>query len=105
MYAVVRTGGKQYCVEPNSSFEIERIEGATGDTVSLTDVLLVASDAGVTVGKPCIDGARVEVEILDQMLGNKTIIYKKIRRHGKRLKKGHRQQLTRVRVKEIAVAK
>src|SRR5690606_33481893 len=99
MYAVVRTGGKQYKVTPGCALEIEKVEGSVGDVVELKEVLLVSNDSKINVGTPLVDGARVTCEIVQQTKGEKKIIFKKIRRHGKQLKKGHRQQLTRIRVK------
>jgi large subunit ribosomal protein L21 len=101
MYAVVRTGGKQYRVETGTVFEVERLLGEKGDTVNLSEVLFVSSGEKVVVGTPLVAGAQVKVEIVEQKRGPKLKIFKKIRRHGKQLRKGHRQELTRVRVQEI----
>lgn len=103
MYAVVKSGGKQYRVEPGMMVEVEKLAGAIGDTIEFAEVLLVGSDANVTVGQPQVNGAVVVCQIVEQKKDEKKIIYKKLRRHGKRLKKGHRQQLTCVRVNEIRV--
>lgn len=103
MYAVVKTGGKQYRVEAGNVLDVEFIDGAVGDAVELGEVLLVSGDAGVSVGRPLVEGARIRASIVEQKRGAKLIIYKKIKRHGKRLKKGHRQELTRIRVDEIVV--
>jgi large subunit ribosomal protein L21 len=101
MYAVVRTGGKQYRIEPGTVFNIERLEGEAVQTIDLTEVLLLSNGEDIKVGTPLVSGARVQVEIVEQKRGPKLVIFKKIRRHGKRVKKGHRQELTRVKVKEI----
>ncbi len=101
MYAVVRTGGKQYRVEPGMLLDVEKLEGSAGDSISFEEVLLVADDAVVKVGSPLVSGASVQAEIVSQKKAKKVIIFKKIRRQGKRLKKGHRQSLTRVLVKQI----
>lgn len=101
MYAVVRTGSKQYRVETGTVFEVERLLGEKGDTVNLSEVLFVSSGDKVVVGTPLVAGAQVKVEIVEQKRGPKLKIFKKIRRHGKQLRKGHRQELTRVRVQEI----
>ena len=101
MYAVVRTGGKQYRVEPGALLEVERIEGNKGDAIKLEDVLLVGSDESVTVGQPLVKGAAVNAQIVEQKRGEKLRIFKKIRRHGKQLRKGHRQELTRIRISDI----
>lgn len=104
MFAVIRTGGKQYRVEPGMLLEVEKLSGDAGTEVSVTDVLLVNDGTQINVGQPMVNGARVVFEIVEQKKAPKVIIFKKIRRHGKRLKKGHRQQLTRLRVKEIIVS-
>lgn len=101
MYAVVKTGGKQYRVEPGMLVEVEKLVGEVGDTVEFSEVLLVDSDSGLSIGQPQVKGAKVVGQIVEHTKDEKKIIYKKLRRHGKRLKKGHRQQLTCVRVNEI----
>jgi large subunit ribosomal protein L21 len=101
MFAVIRTGAKQYKVEQGSIIEIERIEGPVGQSLEISDVLLVSSDGDIKIGQPVVEGASVTAEIVEQKRAKKVIIYKKLRRHGKRLKKGHRQELTRICVKSI----
>ena len=101
MYAVIRTGGKQYRVAPEDVLEIERISGDAGDTVEFSDVLLVASDAGPEVGAPLVAGATVAAELVEHLRGGKILIFKKKRRSTYRRKAGHRQELTRVRITEI----
>lgn len=101
MFAVVRTGGKQYRVEQGSILEIEKLPGDVGQTVSLDDVLLVADGSNTSIGKPTVKGASVQAQIIEQKKAPKVIIFKKIRRHGYHKKQGHRQQLTRVKVTEI----
>lgn len=101
MYAVVKTGGKQYRAEPGMILEVERIEGSVGEVVTLSDVLLVSKDGKVTLGQPMIKGVSVTAHITEQKRGPKLIIFKKLRRHGQQLKKGHRQELTALRVESI----
>jgi large subunit ribosomal protein L21 len=101
MYAVIRTGGKQYRVAPEDVLEIERISGDAGDTVEFSDVLLVAGDAGPEVGAPLVAGATVAAELVEHLRGGKILIFKKKRRSTYRRKAGHRQELTRVRITEI----
>ena len=101
MYAVLRTGGKQYQVEAGMTLDVEKLSGEVGDTVKLAEVLLVCNDAQVSVGQPLVEGAAVIGQIVEQTKGPKVIAFKKIRRHGKRWTKGHRQCLTRVRITEI----
>ncbi|MBP9837282.1 MAG: 50S ribosomal protein L21 [Proteobacteria bacterium] len=101
MYAVLRTGGKQYRIEPGMFLEIEKLEGATGEKIEFSEVLLVGNEDEVKIGKPLIPGAKISATIVEQTKADKVIIFKKIRRHGKQLKKGHRQKLTRVQINEI----
>jgi large subunit ribosomal protein L21 len=101
MYAVIRTGGKQYKVAPQDVLQIEKIEGAAGDAVSFFDVLMVAGEGGPTFGAPVVSGAVVSAEVVEQGRGPKVIIFKKKRRQNYRRKRGHRQELTTVRILEI----
>jgi large subunit ribosomal protein L21 len=101
MYAVIRTGGKQYKVAPQDVLQIEKIEGAAGDAVSFSDVLMVAGEGGPTFGAPVVSGAVVSAEVVEQGRGPKVIIFKKKRRQNYRRKRGHRQELTTVRILEI----
>jgi len=101
MFAVVRTGGKQYKVAPQDVLQIEKIEGAAGEPVSFSDVLMVAGEGGPTVGAPLVAGAAVSAEVVEQRRGPKVIIFKKKRRQNYRRKRGHRQELTTVRILEI----
>jgi large subunit ribosomal protein L21 len=104
MYAVIKTGGKQYRVAPADVIEIERLSGAKGDAVAFDQVLMVGGEAGVTVGAPLIDGASVAGEIVDQTRGDKILVFKKRRRQNSKRSHGHRQDHTRVRIKEILTA-
>ncbi|MEZ5917652.1 MAG: 50S ribosomal protein L21 [Parvularculaceae bacterium] len=101
MYAVVKTGGKQYRVSKDDLIRIERLDGDAGDVVTLGEVLMVADGGDVTVGAPLVDGASVAGEIVEQMRDKKIIVFKKRRRQNYRRKKGHRQQLTVVRITDI----
>ncbi len=101
MYAVIRTGGKQYRVAPEDVLEIERISGDSGDTVEFTDVLLLGGDSGPEVGAPLVAGASVAAELVEHLRGQKILVFKKRRRSTYRRKNGHRQELTRVRITEI----
>lgn len=103
MFAVIQNGGKQYKVTPGTVLSIERIPGNEGDKIELAEVLLVNNEGDVRVGQPMVAGARVSAEIVAQDRGPKLIIFKKMRRRGKQLKKGHRQELTRVRITDIAL--
>ncbi|MCD6339359.1 MAG: 50S ribosomal protein L21 [Verrucomicrobia bacterium] len=101
MYAVVQTGGKQYRVAAGDKLEVERLTAEPGESVVLDEVLLVNKDGQLTVGNPKVEGAQVVAEVLAQKRGEKLIVWKMKRRKGYRRKKGHRQELTVLRVKEI----
>jgi large subunit ribosomal protein L21 len=103
MYAVVKTGGKQYRVAKDDVIRIEKLDGQAGDIVTLGDVLMLGDGADVKVGAPLIAGASVAGEIVEQMRDKKVVIFKKRRRQNYRRKKGHRQHLTVVRVTEILI--
>jgi large subunit ribosomal protein L21 len=100
MFAVIRTGGKQYRVAPNDILEVEKIAGKPGDIVELGEVLLLGGDKP-QAGKPTISGAVVAAEVVEQGRGEKIRIFKKKRRQGYRRTKGHRQLLTTIRITEI----
>ena len=101
MYAVIRTGGKQYKVAPEDVLQIEKIEGAAGETVQFPDVLMVGGEGEPQVGAPLVAGVAVSAEVVEQGRGPKVIIFKKRRRQNYRRKRGHRQDLTTVRILEI----
>lgn len=101
MYAVVKTGGKQYRVSKDDVLRVERLPGEAGDVVTLGDVLMIGEGANVTVGAPTIGGASVAAEIVEQMRDKKIIIFKKRRRQTYRRKKGHRQHLTVLKITDI----
>ena len=101
MYAVIRTGGKQYKVAINDVIAIERVSGEAGDIVALDEVLLLGDGAKATIGSPLVGGACVAAEVLQQAKADKVLIFKKKRRHNYRRKKGHRQQVTVLRVTDI----
>ncbi|MCC0056724.1 MAG: 50S ribosomal protein L21 [Rhodobiaceae bacterium] len=101
MFAVIKTGGKQYRVQPNDVIRVEKLTGEAGDTIAFESVLMVSGDAGVTVGAPLVDGATVAGEVVEQLRDRKVIIFKKRRRKHYRRRNGHRQHLTAVRITEI----
>ncbi len=103
MYAVVETGGKQYRVAPGGVISVERLPGSVGEVIELSRVLLVGEGEEVKVGSPVVAGARVLATILGEIRGPKITVFKFRRRRKYRRKTGHRQQLTRLRVEEIAV--
>jgi large subunit ribosomal protein L21 len=100
MFAIVKTGGKQYRVTEGSVIRTEKVLGEDGDTVSLTDVLMVGGDE-LKVGTPFVEGAKVIAQIVSQFRDKKVIVFKKTRRHNYRRKKGHRQHLSILKVSEI----
>ena len=97
MYAIVKTGGKQYKVEEGDVLQVEKLEGKAGDKVSLDEVLSIGGDKPV-IGAPLVKGAAVEAEIVEQGKGDKVIIFKKKRRQNYRRKNGHRQPFTELKV-------
>ncbi len=101
MFAVIRTGGKQYRVAPTDMVEVEKLPGAAGDAVAFGEVLMVGGDDGVAVGSPTLDGATVAGEIVGQKRTAKILVFKKRRRQNSKRSRGHRQDLTLVRITEI----
>ena len=104
MYAVIKTGGKQYRVAKDDVLEIERIAGEAGSKIEFNEVLMVGSGASVKVGAPTVSGAKVMGELVEQSRGPKLIAFKKRRRKNSRRKKGHRQDLSTVRITSITGA-
>ncbi len=102
MYAVIRTGGKQYRVQEGDVLSVERLPGDVGSTIAFDDVLLVGEGADVTIGAPTVAGAVVNAEITLQARARKIIVFKFKRRKNYKRKKGHRQYFTRVQVKSIS---
>ncbi|MEE9454689.1 MAG: 50S ribosomal protein L21 [Paracoccaceae bacterium] len=101
MFAVMKTGGKQYKVATGDIFKIEKLAADAGETVQFNDVLMLGGDK-VTVGAPLVTGAGVQAEVLEQMKGPKTIHFvKRRRKHSSKRKKGHRQQLTVIKITDI----
>jgi len=100
MFAVIKTGGKQYRVAEDELLKIEKIEGERGQIVQLGEVLVLGGDSP-TVGNPAIEGASIAVEIVEQGRGEKVIAFKKRRRKNSRRRRGHRQAYTLIRVSEI----
>jgi len=101
MYAVIRTGGKQYRVAADDIVEIEKIAGQPGEMVTFSEVLMIGGNGESQIGTPLIEGASVTAELLEQKRARKIIVFKKKRRKNYRRKKGHRQHLTRLRILEV----
>lgn len=101
MFAVLKTGGKQYKVQAGDVLRLEKLAAVAGDKIQFNDILMVGGDA-VTVGAPFVAGAAVQAEVIDQIKGEKTIHFvKRRRKHSSQRTKGHRQHLTLVRVTEV----
>jgi large subunit ribosomal protein L21 len=101
MFAVLKTGGKQYKVQAGDVLRVEKLAANAGDKIQFNEILMVGGET-VTVGTPLVAGAAVQAEVIDQIKGEKTIHYvKRRRKHSSQRTKGHRQQLTLVRVTEV----
>ena len=103
MYAVVRSGGKQYRAEVGATIDVDRLPQEVGESIALDDVLLVANDEEVQIGAPTVEGASVTATVVEQFRGKKIIVYKYRQRTNYRRKQGHRQYYTRLRIDEIRV--
>ena len=104
MYAVIKTGGKQYRVAKDDVITIEKVPGEAGGKVEFDHVLMLGSGASVKVGTPAVAGAKVTGELVEQTRGPKLIAFRKRRRKNSRRKKGHRQDLSTVRITSITGA-
>jgi len=102
MFAVIKTGGKQYTVRKDDIFEIEKLEGSAGDTIAFDEVLMVGGEGAPKIGTPLVEGASVSAELVKQTRQAKITVFKKKRRKNYRRKAGHKQQVTVVKIKEIA---
>ena len=100
MFAVIKTGGKQYRVAADDVLKVEKVKGEPGEIVQFGDVLVVGGD-DVKLGEPTVSGASVAAEVLEQGRGPKVIAFKKRRRKNSRRKRGHRQEFTLIRITEI----
>ncbi len=102
MYAVIRTGGKQYKVTAGDVIKVEKLAGEKDSTIKLDDVLIAGVEGGdIKIGTPVVAGASVEAEVIAQAKDKKVLIFKKKRRQNYRRKKGHRQQITVLRIKAV----
>ena len=102
MYAVIKTGGKQHRVSVGDMVAIEKIDGAKGDTVVFDNILMVAAEGQIRIGTPAVNGATVTGEIVAQTKSPKIAVFHMKRRKGHRKKTGHRQPLTRMRIRDIS---
>jgi large subunit ribosomal protein L21 len=103
MYAIIRTGNRQYRAEVGSTIEVERLPNEVDETFEITDVLLVGDGENTVIGQPNVEGASVKVTVVDQFRARKVIVYKYRQRTNYRRKRGHRQYYTRLRIDDIAV--
>ena len=101
MFAVIKSGGKQYKVAKDDVIRVEKLDAEEGTTIDLNEVLMVSDDKSQTVGAPLVDGAAVSATVLEQMRDRKIIVFKKQRRQNYRRRNGHRQLLTVLRVDDI----
>ncbi|MBX3014206.1 MAG: 50S ribosomal protein L21 [Caldilineaceae bacterium] len=104
MHAVIRTGGKQYYVAAGDILEVDKLDGTVGDSITLGDVLLLAGAGDVTVGQPTIAGATVTAKITGQHRGQKIRVFRYRPKKRIRVRKGHRQYLTRLHIQSIRLA-
>jgi large subunit ribosomal protein L21 len=102
MYAIVRTGGKQYQVACGDQLRVEKLAGQVGDNIDLADVLMVVDGENIQIGRPLLENAKVTAKIAEQGRGKKVIVFKKKRRKGYRLKQGHRQSYTALKIEQIS---
>jgi len=101
VYAVIKTGGKQYKITEGESFKVEKLAGDAGAAIILDQVLFIGGNGQPKIGKPMLDGATVEAEVVRQAKDRKILVYKKKRRKGYEKKFGHRQQYTELKVTKI----
>ena len=101
MYAVIKTGGKQYRVAPGEEIRVEKLSGQVGDSISFEEVLLTSDGENVSVGKPFLDNAKVVARITGHGRGRKVVVFKYRKRKGYRKKRGHRQHYSLVKVENI----
>lgn len=101
MFAIVEIAGNQVKVESDRLYFVNRLQGTEGDSVSFDNVLLTDNDGKTTVGAPSVSGAKVKATIVEHVKGDKVIVFKKKRRKGYRVKNGHRQQFTKIKIDSI----
>lgn len=103
MYAVIKTGGKQYKVSEGDTLNIEKIDGEKGNEVVFEEILMISGEGDIKVGTPYVTGAKITGEIVAQTKGSKIKVFKMKRRKGYRKKTGHRQELTGLIIKKISM--
>ncbi|MAS34217.1 MAG: 50S ribosomal protein L21 [Anaerolineaceae bacterium] len=103
MYAIIRTGGRQYRAEVGKTIDVERLPHEVNDNIELEDILLIGDGDNTVIGQPVVEGAKVKATVVDQGRDKKIIVFKYRQRTNYRRKRGHRQYFTRLRVDEIVV--
>ncbi len=103
MYAVIRTGGKQYKVQEEQVLEVEKLDGDKGSQIEFDDILLYSDGETITLGSPKVENAIVKAEIIEQARDKKTLVFKYKRRKGYRKMRGHRQHYTQIKIGSITV--
>lgn len=103
MYAIIRTGGRQYRAEVGKTIDVERLPHEVNDNIELEDILLIGDGDNTVIGQPTVEGAKVKATVVDQGRDKKIIVFKYRQRTNYRRKRGHRQYFTRLRVDEIVV--
>jgi len=103
MYAIIRTGGRQYRAEVGAVIDIDRLPYEVNHSFEITDVLLVGNGDSTLIGQPNVEGAKVKLTVVDQVKADKVIVFRYRQRTNYRRKTGHRQKYTRVRIDEIVV--
>ncbi len=103
MYAIIRSGGKQYRAEVGATIDVDRLPNAVGDAIEISDVLLVVNEGDTMIGQPRVEGASVAATVVEQFRGKKIIVYKYRQRTNYRRKQGHRQYYTRLRIDDITI--
>ena len=103
MYAVIKTGGKQYKVHEEQILKVEKLEGTEGSQIEFDDILMYSDGETITLGSPNVENALVKAHILDQGKGKKTLVFKYKRRKGYRKMRGHRQDYTEIKIVSITV--
>lgn len=103
MYAVIRTGNRQYRVEPGQTVDVERLPNQVNDAIVIEDVLLVGNGDQTVIGQPRVEGAAVKATVVDQYRAKKVVVFKYRQRTNFRRKRGHRQYYTRLRIDEISL--
>jgi len=101
VFAVIKTGGKQYIIRPGDRIKVEKIEGEVGEIIEIPEVLLVKTDKEIKIGTPLVEGAKVTASIIEQGKAPKVIVFKKKPKKGYKRKRGHRQYYTTIEIKEI----